>query len=217
MLSLNEVYIFVLKNMRTMNCIKATLGLTVILALGACNNKQEPKNPVEPMTSTEDPMKKAEESNDAKFDSRKSEKDAEFLVKAAEINLKEIKLGKLAQQRSSNKDVKDLGKMMETDHDKAFGELSELALKKMITIPHENTDKINEDYDKFNKMNAKDFDKKYCDEMVDGHQDAISLFDKASTDSADPDIKAWAAEMLPKLHQHLDHAMACQKVLKDKK
>jgi putative membrane protein len=200
-----------------MNCIKATTIVALFLAFTSCRDQEKPKNPGEPTVNNEDPKKAAEEANDKKFESRKSEKDAEFLVKAAEINLEEIKLGKLAQQRSVNKDVKDLGKMMETDHDKAFGELSELALKKMITIPHENTDKINDAYDKFNKMNAKDFDKKYCDEMVDGHQNAISLFDKASTDSSDPDIKSWAAEMLPKLHEHLDHAMACQKVLDKKK
>ena len=47
--------------------------------------------------------------------------------------------------------------------------------------------------------------------MVSGHKDAISTFEKASTESTDADIKQWATGMLPGLRTHLDHAMMCQK------
>jgi len=44
--------------------------------------------------------------------------------------------------------------------------------------------------------------------MVDGHKDAIDIFEKAAQNSKDPDIKKWAASTLSTLRSHLDHAMA---------
>lgn len=52
----------------------------------------------------------------------------------------------------------------------------------------------------------KTFDKEYCGKMVDEHKDAISLFEKASTNTTDTDIKAWATLTLQALRSHLDHA-----------
>ena len=54
------------------------------------------------------------------------------------------------------------------------------------------------------------FDKEFCDRMVNGHKDVITLFEKASTDATDSDIKAWASESLPILRTHLDAAMTCK-------
>lgn len=153
----------------------------------------------------------AKEQNDAKFDDNADEKNAKFLVKANEINLEEISLGKLAQEKSTNADIKALGKMMVTAHTKASADLTALAAKKNISIPTENTDDIKDAYKKLNdKTDQKDFNKAYADMMVKGHKDAIDLFEKQSTDSSDADIRAWATSMLPGLREHLDHAMAIQ-------
>ena len=62
------------------------------------------------------------------------EKEAKFLATAAEINLEEIKLGKLAQQKGTMEDVKELGKLIETDHSKNMVQLTALAKKESIAI-----------------------------------------------------------------------------------
>lgn len=175
-----------------------------IFATSSCNNSQKP----------EDSKEVAEEHNEAKMDNKSDEKDAQFLVEAAEINMNEIQLGQLAQQKSMMSDVKDLGKMMEDEHTKVMNELKDLAGKKSISIPTSLTDETQKDYNKLADKKAKDFDKDYCDAMVDGHKDAISKFEKASTDATDPDIKAWAAATLPALRTHLDHAITCQEKCK---
>ena len=46
--------------------------------------------------------------------------------------------------------------------------------------------------------------------MVKEHQEAIILFDKASTESKDKEIKALAIATLPRLRQHLDIAITFQ-------
>ena len=178
--------------------------VALLFATVSCNNSQK----------QEDPQEVAEEHNDAKMNNNADEMDAQFLVDASEINMKEIQLGQLAQQKAMMSDVKDLGKMMESEHTKAMNELKDLAEKKIISIPTSLTDEYQKEYNNFADKKAMDFDKDYCDAMVAGHKDAVNKFEKASTDATDPDIKAWAAATLPALRNHLDHAMTCQEKCK---
>jgi len=46
--------------------------------------------------------------------------------------------------------------------------------------------------------------------MVDSYRNAIALFEKASKESEDADIRKWAAETLPVLHMYLEHSLSCQ-------
>jgi putative membrane protein len=173
----------------------------VAIGLTACNNDAQ----------STDTKEAAEKQNDIKFDNTNTEKDAQFLVNAAEINLEEIKLGQLAQQKGTMADVKALGKMMEQAHTTAMIETDTLAKKMLITIPASPTENALDAYKKLNNKSGTAFDKAYCDMMVSGHKDAISLFEKASTGLNNADIKQWAAAMLPELRTHLQHAVECQK------
>jgi putative membrane protein len=188
-----------MKNYKTL-LFRTTLIIAVIVGVLSCANKKP-----------EDTKEIAEESNDAKFDKKSSERDAQFLVNAAEINMEEISLGKLAQQKSSMSHVKELGKMMEVEHSKSMISLTALAQTKMISLPSSATNDAMDAYKKLNDKSVNDFGKAYSSMMVKGHKDAIALFEKASTDCTDLDIRNWATEMLPALRQHLDHSMMCQK------
>jgi putative membrane protein len=174
--------------------------LAVVFGTASCNN-----------TKTEDTKEVAEDQNDEKFDDKKNEKDAQFLVNAAEINREEISLGQLAQQSGRSTLVKELGKMMEDAHTKSLAELTALAKSKNITLPDAQTEDGLDAYKKLNDKSGNDFDEAYSDMMVKGHKDAISLFEKASTESADMDIRAWATATLPDLRTHLDYSLNCQK------
>lgn len=173
---------------------------SLLIALTSCNSP----------ASREDATVVATEKNDAKF-SGKKEEDADFLVAAAEINLTEIQLGKLAQGNSKMADVQQLGRMMETDHSKALKEVQDLAAKKQVTIPATLSGEQQSSYQELLNKRGDDFDKEYCNMMVKGHQEAIEKFSKEATYSQDADIKAWAASMLPALRMHLDNATTCQK------
>jgi putative membrane protein len=181
--------------------IPTILIIVTLFGIFSCNSNQ----------TTEDTKDVAEEHNEGKFNNTK---DAQFLVNAAEINLEEILLGQSAQQNSTMTDVKELGKMMEKAHRKSLTQLSDLASKKLITIPTSPTDKAKEDYKKLNEKSGISFDKDYCDRMVSGHKDAIAKFEKASTESNDADIREWATTALPDLRKHLDYAINCQKTCK---
>lgn len=175
--------------------------LIILLNNNACRNT--PK--------LEDPKDVAEEHNDAKFDDKKNKMEAQFLVDAAEINMEEVILAQLVQQRAILPEVKDLGIMMETSHNKSLRELSELSRAKLITIPTSPTEDSQKAFKKLSEETGKDFDKVYCDMMVKDHKNAIDIFEKAATESSDVDIKQWATASLTRLRAHLDHAMICQK------
>lgn len=162
----------------------------------------------------EDSKKTAEEKNKEVTDTRAENKDAQFLVDVAEINIEEIQLGQLAQSKSTKKEVKDLGKMMEDEHTKALNEIKELATKKGISIPTTATSDVQDAYNKLSDKKETEFNEEYCDMMVKGHKDAIDKVEKAATESKDEEIKAWAMETLPTLKKHLDHAMTCQGSIK---
>jgi putative membrane protein len=168
----------------------------------SCSNTQQPA----------DDSTVAAEENDAKFDNKKQEKDAQFLVDATGINLEEIQLGQLAQQKGSIADVKELGKMMVQAHTKSLKEVRAIAQTKQVTVPDSATAKAQDAYAMLNAKSGNDFDKAYCQLMVDGHKDAIKKFEKVSADSRDGEIKDWATTMLPDLRKHLDHVFACQKI-----
>ncbi len=191
-------------NARFIKIAFLSAAVVLTLTLPSCNN------PKGEDAKTEDTKAVAEEHNDAKFSNAK-EDDAKFLVNAAEINLEEVELGKLAQTRGTVNHVKELGEMMVKDHNMAQSDLQALAAKKQVTIPTTLTDKGMSANKKL--MDTKDpkFNKEYADMMVSGHKDAISIFEKASTNAQDADIREWATSMLPALRKHLDHAITCQK------
>lgn len=196
-----------------MNIIKSSAIIflsSALVGLSSCENKTD-HSEADNRHSEVKTEEVAKEQNDAKFDDNDDEKNAKFLVKAAEINLEEISLGKLAQDKSTNADVKELGKMMHKAHTKALADLKALAAKKGISIPSTETEDTKNAYEKLNgKTEQKAFNKSYADMMVDGHKKAVDLFEKQSTESSDVEIREWATSMLPELRTHLDQAIAVQ-------
>lgn len=195
-----------MKNLMNFKSISIhTLGLAGILLFATSCSENK----------TVDSKEAAEQENIAKLttDDRtavviENDNDAEFLMEAAEMQLEEISLGKLAQQKGNSAHIKELGKMMEEDHTKSFTELQALAQSKSISIPTTVTEDSMDAYNNLNEENGNDFGKAYNDMVVKHHEDAIELYEKAATDSEDPAIRAWATEKLPGLRTHLKHAEA---------
>ncbi len=192
---------FIEKSMKFNMAFFSLLSAGVLI--GSCSNG-----------NADDSKEMAEEQNEERFDERKTEKDADFLVEAATINMEEIKLGNLALEKSTNEDVRELATMMVNEHTTALDDLKELAKSKSITLPSSAPEEVMDAYDKLQEKSGKEFDKEYCDMMVKGHKKAIDKFEDASSDSDDTEIRNWASSMLPALRTHLTHANACQEKCK---
>jgi putative membrane protein len=128
---------------------------------------------------------------------------------AAQGGTAEVELGKLAAQKAKDPEVKKFGQMMVDDHSKANKEMQDLAKKKNVTLPTD-LGKHQSTLDKLKGLSGADFDKEYVEEMVDDHETDVSEFEKQSTSSSDPEVKAFAAKTLPVLKKHLDAIKAIQ-------
>lgn len=190
-----------------MKHIFRVLTLASVFAIYSCNEARREQD--------QDSNEVAEEANDEKFKDNDMEKDADFVAEAAALNIAEIEAAKLATQRSSNAEVKDIARMLEAEHTKALTELKTLAQQKSITLPVEAKDSDKKDMEKLSKEDSKDFDKKWLEKMDDAHDKAINKFERKADNAEDADIKAFAAKMVPHLKMHKDKIEACQDKMKD--
>ncbi len=104
--------------------------------------------------------------------------------------------------------------MMVNDHTKAGDELAALAKTKNISLPLAPDADAKKAADDLAAKSGKDFDKAYINAMLDGHKKAVKLFEDASQNCKDPDLKAFATKTLPTLKMHLDSVQAIHDSMK---
>lgn len=156
----------------------------------------------------------AEEINDSAMASNAAEKDAQFMVDVAASNYGEVKLAKLALQKSSSKEIKEVAKIIETDHSAVMSDLKTLSASKGITIPSEESGEAKDKLKELANENTSGFDKEWCEILMDNHKNSISKFENAANNVSDPDLKNFVNTVLPKLRTHHDRLMECHKKLK---
>jgi putative membrane protein len=127
----------------------------------------------------------------------------EFVKRAAEANLAEIKVSELAQSKAQSADVKQFAQQMITDHTQAGAELSKIAQGKNLKVP-DDTDMMHKASMKLlQAKSGESFDSSYMEQMDKDHQKVIALFQSAASSAdVDPELKAFASKTLPKLQQH---------------
>jgi len=132
-----------------------------------------------------------------------------FLIVASIGNLQEVSSGQLAAKKGKSADVRSFGQMMVKDHGQAEQQLLQLAKSKGITLPPAATGGIQPD---LNLKNAGgDFDQLYVHAMVSGHRNTVETFQVYATTGKDPQVRAFAQELLPTLKQHLEMVTAIDK------
>jgi putative membrane protein len=183
----------------------------VVLTLIGCGQKN---------TTEQDSKKEADKANEQALDSADVdtdvEKDLDFATTAAAGGMFEVNLGKLANQKGSNQQVKAFAQSMVADHGAAGQELKKLASTKSIVLPDTLTDDQQKKYSDLAEKSGADFDKAYIDLMVDDHEKDIKEFEKEAEKGHDPELKAWANGKLPTLNHHLEMAKQAKEAL-DKK
>jgi len=142
--------------------------------------------------------------------------DRKFLENAAQGGMVEVQLGKLAEQKASSDQVKQFGKRMAADHQKANDELKKIAANRGFNLPVEMSSSERREYDKLQGMSGADFDRAYMKEMVSDHKKDLKEFQSEAKSSKDGDLKNFATSTLPTLQQHLDLAQQTENAVKTK-
>lgn len=180
----------------------------------ACNEAKR-GNDSDAAYDRDDSKEQADEANDEKFADNKMENDADFVSDAVASSYGEIKFAQLATQRSSNPEVKQIANKLITDHTKSLSELKAFAQSKSISIPNEEDAEVKRKTERFADEAGKDFDKRWCKEMIDRHEESVNKFEKRAEKTENAELKALINKTLPTLRSHHDQLEACHDKLKD--
>jgi len=126
-----------------------------------------------------------------------------FINKAAEINLGEIALGRLAVEKSNDPAIRDFGNRMVQDHTQAEGELQTLAKKEGVTLPTKPGPAVSSLEQQLSSSSEQQFNKLYMDHMLSGHKGAIDTFENEIEHGNSPAIKDYAETVLPVIQDHV--------------
>lgn len=193
--------------MKSTHIITMLAVVFITAAITSCNPSKKEENSV----------KVAKEANDENLESRKDEKDADFIVEAVAGNYAEIKMAQMALTSATHSEVKNIARTLETAHTKLLTELKGYANKNGISIPLEESEEAKNNMKDLTEKDAKDFDKKWCSLMVNKHEKTISSFEDRWNKTEDPELKDWINKTLPGLKSHLDMLKEHEEKMKDMK
>jgi putative membrane protein len=138
--------------------------------------------------------------------SKISHRAKEFLKEAAQANQTEIAMANVAESKTQNSAVKDLARMMRTDHQQNYAQLQTIAGAHGITLESAPDWMNQREINRLQKANDADFDKEYTKVMLKDHVKCLKRFDKAASEIEVQDVKQYAQSTLPALRSHLQHS-----------
>jgi putative membrane protein len=159
---------------------------------------------IAPAQNTQSPQGTTRTEPAGKSSNALDSKDQRYVKKAAEGGMTEVELGRLAQSKASNEEVKQFGARMEKDHGKANDELKRIAEAKGIAVAALPDRAENGRIEKLKQAaEGADFDKKYMADMVKDHEKDLKLFREAARNAKDPEIKSFFQETAQTIKEHL--------------
>jgi putative membrane protein len=131
--------------------------------------------------------------------------DKGFVDAAPSNGLAEIQLAKLAAGRASHKAVREFAARLEVDHTQANLELRKITDSQGITVAQEMGPYLAASK-RLTELDGAVFDRAYLQHVIQEHEAAIAQFTKEAQEGQNPQLKAFASEMLPRLREHLQRA-----------
>jgi putative membrane protein len=126
-----------------------------------------------------------------------------FITEMAEARLMDLEEGKIAQQRSTTKDLKSYGTLMVKDQTEMLHELKKLAALKHVAIPSGLGPDKAEGLKELKEVHGESFDRKFIKMMIIDHKRDVKKFERA-TRSRDADVQVFATKYLPYIQSHLE-------------
>jgi putative membrane protein len=133
-------------------------------------------------------------------------KDQKCAMKIADANQFEIQAGQLAQQKAQSDEIKQFAKMMVDDHTQALQQLQQIAQQKGWQFSQQLMPVHRAMLDELNKLEGQEFEKAYLYGQVAGHTKVALGLRDAKSELQDQELRQYAATILPKVQQHLQHA-----------
>lgn len=140
-----------------------------------------------------------------------SRADKQFVDMIATADMTEAHEGQVAENHATRADVKDFAKTLVQDHTQAYEQLTELAAKDGISIPKGINVARNSEIQQLTRLKGVRFDQQFDRDEIADHQRVLASVKREAAQGQDPDVKAYAAKMIPVLEKHLSLAQQCAK------
>jgi putative membrane protein len=130
--------------------------------------------------------------------------DRKFIEEAAGNGMFEVQIAQLAAAKATDANVKSYASMLVDHHTAANNELVKLANARRVELPAAPKRSLRRDVEKLGKKNGEEFDREFVRQVgLKAHEKDIKMFEKASKDVKDPELKAFVDKTLPTLREHL--------------
>ncbi|MCE6949552.1 DUF4142 domain-containing protein [Cereibacter sphaeroides] len=129
---------------------------------------------------------------------------AEFAQKAAVSNMFEIQSSQVALEKGVEGEVADFAQRMVDDHTAAGERMKAAASEAGVEVPAELDAEHQAKLESLQAAQGADLMRAYVDAQMQGHEQAVQLFEGFSTGGPDGPLKDFAGETLPTLHDHAE-------------
>lgn len=118
-----------------------------------------------------------------------TDSDKTFLTNASEGNLDEIRLGELAEQKSTNPQVKSFARTMIAQHKMLQEKMAPFAQQWSIAPPTALNTEDQQQFDKLSALSGSEFDKQYVSGAVQAHKQTLDAFNQEINSTSDQPFK----------------------------
>lgn len=131
----------------------------------------------------------------------------DFVDDASAMGLAEVHNATLALTKATSQDVKSFAQRMLDDHSASNQQLAQIAAgKEDLELADEATLMAKAKALILQLRSGESFDQAYANNQVVAHEKSVELYEKAAKEVEDAELKAYAAEKLPELREHLEKA-----------
>jgi len=174
--------------------------LVTLIALGCKPNSSKGGN----STGNSDGEGAFDSTKMAHFDTtHATSSDSNFVTQTIKSNIGEIQLSQLAQNKATSPDIKKVAAMMVQDHTQALNQLKGMASKK-ATVDETPSDITKSALENLGKLQGKDFDTKWAEQMLQIHENTDQEFRMMQTVTKDTAILQWLNKTIPVIDKHRD-------------
>lgn len=129
--------------------------------------------------------------------------DEQFVRNAAEASMSQVDIGKVAEQRSQNPEVKKFAQMMVEEHAKLTEQLKQMGMSENINLPTSVSRDDANAHRSLNTMNGPNFDRAYLERVSSELHRQLGAFERGASLGTKPALKEYAQRTQPTLESEL--------------
>jgi putative membrane protein len=125
-----------------------------------------------------------------------------FLVKASELSAQQTRLARLAVAQASSSDVRAFAQQVAADLQQLTESVDALRRRKGSTVAAANQEIVSESYQNLLERTGDGFDREFVRILGDSHATLLTVFERATEDAKDLEVRDLAGGALPTLREH---------------